>query len=85
MDHITTIEDLTLCIKCDGISEDYIFFKLFTYSLVGEAVYWFRKLPPGSLTAWWDIKNAFLNNFFNGAATRERKTDDVPEHVFEGQ
>ncbi|WZY99930.1 hypothetical protein YC2023_072259 [Brassica napus] len=66
--HLETFVDLASTIKCNGVSEDYYLCKLFSYSLAGEAAYWFRKLPLGSLTTWNDIKYAFLNKFLYDAA-----------------
>ncbi|KAL1193111.1 hypothetical protein V5N11_021547 [Cardamine amara subsp. amara] len=37
MDHIEKFEDLASSIKANGVSEDYLFCKLFPYSLAGEA------------------------------------------------
>ena len=59
MDHIEMFEDLASSIKANGVPEDYLFCKLFPYSLSGEAAYWLKQLAPGSLTTWEDTKNAF--------------------------
>lgn len=37
MDHIERFEDLVSSIKVEGVSDDYLFCKLFPYSLAGEA------------------------------------------------
>ncbi|MBW1279380.1 retrotransposon gag domain-containing protein, partial [Escherichia coli] len=60
MDHIERFEDLASRIKANGVSSDYLYCKLFPYSLNGEAAYWLKQLEPGSLTTWEDTKNAFL-------------------------
>ena len=60
MDHLERFEDLISAIKANGVPEDYLFCKLFKYSLAGEASHWLKQLQPGSLTSWADIKNAFL-------------------------
>ena len=46
MDHLERFEDLM-----DGVPEDYILCKLFTYSLIEEASHWLKQLPTGSLTS----------------------------------
>ena len=58
-------------IKVHGVSEDYLFCKLFPHSLAGDATHWLKQLQPGSLTCWSDIKSVFLNNFFDDARTEE--------------
>ncbi|KAL0655413.1 hypothetical protein Bca4012_075997 [Brassica carinata] len=65
MDHLERFEDLISTIQVKGVPEDYLLCKLFKYSLAGEASHWLKQLPPGSLTSWADIKNAFLCNFFD--------------------
>ena len=65
MDHLERFEDLVTAIKAKGVPEDYLFCKLFKYSLAGEASQWLRQLPPGSLTSRADIKNTFLCHFFD--------------------
>lgn len=46
IDHLESFEELETTIKCNGVSEDYYYCKLFPYSLSGEAACWFQKLPP---------------------------------------
>ena len=31
----------------------------------GDASHWLKQIPPGSLTSYGDIKNAFLRNFYD--------------------
>jgi len=71
MDHIERFEDLISSIKVEGVSYDYLPYKIFPYSLVGEASFWLKQLKPGSLTTWKEIKVAFLNNFYNDARSEE--------------
>ena len=82
--HLETFVDLASTIKCNGVSEDYYLCKLFSYSLAGEAAYWFRKLPPQSLTTWNDIRYAFLNKFFYDiAANLEIEIRSMLEYMVE--
>ena len=67
MDHPERFEDLLPAIKGNRVNEDYLFYKLFKYSLAGEASHWLKQLTPGSLTSWANIKNALLRNFFDEA------------------
>ena len=74
MDHLEQFEDLVSAIKANGVPEDYPFCKLFKYSLAGEASRWLKQLPPGSLTSWADIKNAFLGNFFDESRAEDLRS-----------
>ena len=74
MDHLERFNDLVSAIKANGIPEDYLFCKLFKYSLAGEASYWLKHLQPGSLTSRADIKNAFLCHFFDEALVEDLKS-----------
>ncbi|KAL1215286.1 hypothetical protein V5N11_016079 [Cardamine amara subsp. amara] len=71
MDHIEKFEDLASRIKANGVSEDYLFCKLFPYSLAGEAARWLKQLRLGSLTTWKDTKKAFLENFYDDAKSED--------------
>ena len=73
MAYIIMFEELVSFIF-NGVSEGHHFCKLFPSSLAGNEVRWFKKFPPGSLTAWNDITNAFLNIIlYNVASNLEIK------------
>ena len=74
MDHLERFEDLVSVIKANGVPEDYLFFKLFKYSLDGEATHCLKQLPLGSLTSYADIKNVFLRNFFDEARAEDLRS-----------
>ena len=74
MDHLERFEDLVSAIKANGVPEDYLFCKLFKYSLARKSSHWLKQLPPGSLTSWADINNAFLHNFFDEAHTEDLRS-----------
>ena len=44
MDHLERFEDL-VSTKANGVPEDYLLFKLFKYSLGGDASHWLKQLP----------------------------------------
>ena len=67
MDHLERFDDLVSAIKANGVPENYLFRKLFKFSLAGVASHLLKQLPPGSLTSRADIKNTFLRNFFDKA------------------
>ena len=75
MDYLERFEDLVSDIKANGVPEDYLFCKLFKYSLAGEASQWLEKLQPGSLTSWAEIKNAFLCHFFDEARAEDLRIE----------
>ena len=51
--------------------------KIFPYSIYGDAFSWFSKLHPWSLTTWEDIERAFLYKILDDAeATREKEKND---------
>ena len=43
MDNLERFEDLVSTIKANGVPEDYLFCKLFKYSLSGEASHWLKR------------------------------------------
>ena len=57
-DHIEYLEDM--------MDDKYNRCKLFSFSLEGDARKWLDQLPAGSLTCWKEIKNSFINHFFDG-------------------
>ncbi|KAG5374284.1 hypothetical protein IGI04_042397 [Brassica rapa subsp. trilocularis] len=82
--HLETFIDLASTIKCNGVPEDYYLCKLFPYSLDGDATHWLKKLPPGSLNAWNDIANAFVNKFlYDAAASLEIEIRSMMEYMVE--
>ncbi|KAG5384634.1 hypothetical protein IGI04_036104 [Brassica rapa subsp. trilocularis] len=69
--HLETFVDMASTIICNGVSEDYYLCKLFSYSLAGEAAYWFRKY-------------AFLNKFlYDAAANLEIEIRSMLEYMVE--
>ena len=73
-DHLERFKDLVSAIKANGVPEDYLFCKLFKYSLAGEASHWLKQLQPGSLTSCADIKNAFLCHTFDEARAEDLRS-----------
>ena len=76
MDHLKRFEDLISAIIVKGVPEDCLICKLFKFSLAGEVSHWLKQLPPGSLTSWSDIKNAFSCNFFD-----ETRAEDLRSKI----
>ena len=64
LDHIETLENFVSCIQEHKRTEDYILCKLFKYSLSGNSVNRLKRLSPGSLTTWNEVKTVLLIDFF---------------------
>ncbi|KAL8115255.1 hypothetical protein AgCh_021914 [Apium graveolens] len=55
--------------KFNGVSEDAIKLRLFSFSLWEKAKSWLHSLPAGSITTWEDLAQKFLTKFFPMAKT----------------
>ncbi|KAG5393160.1 hypothetical protein IGI04_023123 [Brassica rapa subsp. trilocularis] len=56
-DHIEYLEDM--------MDDEYNRCKIFPFSLEGDAKKCLDQLPTGSLTCWKEIRNTFINQFFD--------------------
>ncbi|KAJ9545830.1 hypothetical protein OSB04_025537 [Centaurea solstitialis] len=59
--HLEAFEDI-----CDlfNTREDEVKLRVFSFTLTNKAKDWFKKLPPGSITTWDDLKSVFLSRYF---------------------
>ncbi|KAJ9535255.1 hypothetical protein OSB04_un001653 [Centaurea solstitialis] len=59
--HLEAFEDI-----CDLVNtkEDEVRLRVFPFTLTNKAKDWFKKLLPGSITTWDDLKSAFLSRYF---------------------
>ncbi|KAJ9567441.1 hypothetical protein OSB04_003407 [Centaurea solstitialis] len=59
--HLEAFEDI-----CDLVNtrEDEVKLRVFSFTLTNRAKDWFKKLSPGSITTWDDLKSAFLSRYF---------------------
>ncbi|KAJ9541560.1 hypothetical protein OSB04_028066 [Centaurea solstitialis] len=59
--HLEAFEDI-----CDlfNTREDEVKLRVFSFTLTNKAKDWFKKLPPGSITTWDDLKSTFLSRYF---------------------
>ncbi|KAJ9538784.1 hypothetical protein OSB04_031517 [Centaurea solstitialis] len=59
--HLEAFEDI-----CDlfNTKEDEVKLRIFFFTLTNKAKDWFKRLTPGSITAWDDLKSAFLSRYF---------------------
>ncbi|KAJ9558321.1 LOW QUALITY PROTEIN: hypothetical protein OSB04_012935 [Centaurea solstitialis] len=59
--HLEAFEDI-----CDLVNtkEDEVKLRVFPFTLTNKAKDWFKKLLPGTITTWDDLKSAFLSRYF---------------------
>ncbi|KAJ9553008.1 hypothetical protein OSB04_017053 [Centaurea solstitialis] len=59
--HLEAFEDI-----CDLVNtrEDEVKLRVFSFTLTNKAKDWFKKLSPGSIMTWDDLKSAFLSRYF---------------------
>ncbi|KAJ9542442.1 hypothetical protein OSB04_028948 [Centaurea solstitialis] len=59
--HLEAFEDI-----CDLVNtkEDEVRLRVFPFTLTNKAKDWFKKLPPGSIITWDDLKYVFLSRYF---------------------
>ncbi|KAJ9552611.1 hypothetical protein OSB04_016656 [Centaurea solstitialis] len=59
--HLEAFEDI-----CDLVNtkEDEVRLRVFPFTLTNKAKDWFKKLPPGSIITWDDLKSAFMSRYF---------------------
>ncbi|KAJ9546801.1 hypothetical protein OSB04_019344 [Centaurea solstitialis] len=59
--HLEAFEDI-----CDlkNTKEDEVKLRVFPFTLTNKAKDWFKKLLPGSIVTWDDLKSAFLSRYF---------------------
>ena len=56
-------------IKYNGVSEDAIHLRLFSFYLKDKAKHWLNSEPPDSITTWAELVQKFLAKFFPPAKT----------------
>jgi hypothetical protein len=74
--HLAKFLQVSKNLKADTVSQDEIRLRLFPYTLEGRAEDWLASLPPGSITSWTQLSNAFLDEYFPPELT-SRFRDDI--------
>ena len=69
INHLTNFVEITENIYINGVTRDAIKLRLFPFSLRDRAKNWLRSLPPGSITTWEQMSNAFLSKYFPPSKT----------------
>ncbi|KAL2893095.1 Trigger factor [Bienertia sinuspersici] len=76
-DHLRRFIDLSMTVKHNGVTQDYIRLSLFKFSLGGEAAKWLANLPPNSLSTWDQVTKAFLARFYPLSKTAEMRSKSM--------
>ncbi|KAG8493404.1 hypothetical protein CXB51_010808 [Gossypium anomalum] len=63
--------------KPQGVTEDQIKLRAFSFSLADLAKEWLFYLPPGSITTWADLSRLFLNRVFPASCAVELRREIV--------
>src|SRR3954467_6793191 len=70
-DHLLFLHELCELFKCAGISMDQVRKKLFSISLKGKAVEWFKLLKNGRSMGWEEIVRLFNSKFYPPSETHK--------------
>lgn len=62
--HLTRFHETTSMCQPEGIIEDQVNLKSFSFSLVGRAKDWLLCMPKGVIKTWKELKDKFLGRFF---------------------
>ncbi|XP_012837477.1 PREDICTED: uncharacterized protein LOC105958024 [Erythranthe guttata] len=73
--HLANFLEICDTIKVNGVSDDAIRLKLFSFSVRDKAKSWLLSLNPGSLTCWEELSQAFLARFFPPSKTAQLRRD----------
>ncbi|XP_012850542.1 PREDICTED: uncharacterized protein LOC105970278 [Erythranthe guttata] len=73
--HLANFLEICDTIKVNGVSDDAIRLKLFSFSVRDKAKSWLLSLNPGSLTCWEELPQAFLARFFPPSKTAQLRRD----------
>nr|GEY51386.1 hypothetical protein [Tanacetum cinerariifolium] len=69
---------ITSTLKFRDVPNDVIKLMMFSYSLEGNARFWYDKEPPNSILTWKDLVNKFVNQFFPPSKTTLLKNKISP-------
>ncbi|KAK1429674.1 hypothetical protein QVD17_11888 [Tagetes erecta] len=72
--HLAEFLEICATFKINGVSDDAIRLRLFPFSLRDRAKAWLISLPPGSITTWEQMAEAFLKKYFPSEKTAKFRT-----------
>jgi len=62
--HLSTFYELVGTMGFEGNDIEYVYLRLFPFSLAGKAKEWLNSHPNQSISSWNDVKEKFLHRFF---------------------
>ena len=74
-EHIAEFLEICDTFKYEGVSDDGIRLRLFSFSLKDKAKVWLRSLPSGTITTWDDLAKIFLAKYFSLARTAKLRSE----------
>ncbi|XP_075521327.1 uncharacterized protein LOC142554548 [Primulina tabacum] len=81
--HIADFLEIWDTFKFNGVSDDAVRLRLFSFSLRNKAKSWLNCLPVGSITTWEDMANAFLLKYFPPSKTMKLRANITTFSQFE--
>ncbi|XP_073290995.1 uncharacterized protein [Primulina huaijiensis] len=73
--HLKEFHIVCTTMKPQGITEEQISLRAFSFSLADKAKYWLYYLPSGSITTWDNMKQQFLEKFFPASRAANIRKD----------
>ncbi|KAJ9183285.1 hypothetical protein P3X46_007162 [Hevea brasiliensis] len=73
--HLAHFLEISDMLKINGVSDDAIRLRLFPFSLKDRAREWLHSLPPGSITTWDELCQAFLAQYFPPSKTAKLRNE----------
>ncbi|KAJ9128830.1 hypothetical protein P3X46_034434, partial [Hevea brasiliensis] len=73
--HLAHFLEISDMLKINGVSDDAIQLRLFPFSLKDGAREWLHSLPPGSITTWDELSQAFLAQYFPPSKTTKLRNE----------
>ncbi|PIN17864.1 DNA-directed DNA polymerase [Handroanthus impetiginosus] len=67
--HIDSFLKICDTLRQEGVSKDALRLRLFSLSLLGDALDWFESLPEDSITTWVELEEQFIFKFFSPEKT----------------
>ncbi|PIN18012.1 hypothetical protein CDL12_09323 [Handroanthus impetiginosus] len=67
--HIDNFLKICDTLRQEGVSKDALRLRLFSFSLLGDALDWFESLPEDSITTWVELEEQFISKFFSPEKT----------------
>ena len=87
--HIDNFLKICDTLRQEGVSKDALRLRLFSFSLLGDALDWVESLPEDSITTWVELEEQFISKFFSPEKTAALRAEimtfrqGVSETVYE--